>query len=253
MIAATRWGKLAELRPDRIEEIVAAYPVAFLPLGLLEHHGWHLPIGLDGLKSESICMRVAERTGGLVLPVMWWGGGGGHGDFKWTFYQDEESAFRVVDATARKLFACGIEALILFAGHYPWEWGLDEHGVLGGLRKDFPGKLVLCGSEVTITPEAAIPPGDHASRQETDYGLALFPSLIDIDALTPGRTVARSWPGGVTPEPDARFPGVDLDPASPRFAQLGEDPRQASATEGEANISALVAALTSRIQAHLAN
>src|SRR5262245_31885742 len=49
---------------DRIRE----RPLAWLPLGILEHHGEHLPWGLDGLKAHAVCLRLAARLGGVVLP-----------------------------------------------------------------------------------------------------------------------------------------------------------------------------------------
>jgi creatinine amidohydrolase len=65
----------AELCPDELRELVATRPVTLWPLGLLEHHGWHLPVGYDGIKGERILARPGARTGGKVLPAMWWGGG----------------------------------------------------------------------------------------------------------------------------------------------------------------------------------
>ena len=84
------YSRLHQLRPDQLEELIDRAPVAYWPLGLVEHHGWALPVGYDGIKAERLCERMAERTGGAILPVMWWGGGGGHGPFKWTFYQPLE-------------------------------------------------------------------------------------------------------------------------------------------------------------------
>ena len=66
------WHRYEELRPDQLELLLKEAPIAYWPLGLLEHHGWHLPIGFDGLKADRICRRLADRTGGVLLPVMWW-------------------------------------------------------------------------------------------------------------------------------------------------------------------------------------
>ena len=41
------------------------------PLGALEWHGDHLPLGLDGLVAEAFCERLAEATGGILLPGTW--------------------------------------------------------------------------------------------------------------------------------------------------------------------------------------
>ena len=36
-------------RPDDLEAALAAAPVAYVPLGTYEHHGWLLPVGFDGI------------------------------------------------------------------------------------------------------------------------------------------------------------------------------------------------------------
>jgi len=54
---SANWRRYEELRPDQLAALIRESPVAFWPLGLLEHHGWHLPVGFDGLKAERICRR----------------------------------------------------------------------------------------------------------------------------------------------------------------------------------------------------
>ena len=44
------------------------YPVGYLPVGCLERHGDHLPMGLDVIKAHGICCILAERIGGIVFP-----------------------------------------------------------------------------------------------------------------------------------------------------------------------------------------
>ena len=34
------WRRYQELRPDQLAELVRTAPIAYWPLGLLEHHGW---------------------------------------------------------------------------------------------------------------------------------------------------------------------------------------------------------------------
>jgi hypothetical protein len=74
------YGRMELMTPDELEQVLAQAPVAFVPLGTYEHHGWHLPIGLDGIKAHGLCWRVAQRTGGTVptLPTFFYGTGGGH-------------------------------------------------------------------------------------------------------------------------------------------------------------------------------
>jgi creatinine amidohydrolase/Fe(II)-dependent formamide hydrolase-like protein len=93
-------------------------------------------------------------------------------------------------------------------------------------------------------------PGDHAAREETSYGLALFPQWVDLGALRPGRGPG-AWPGGQAPPLEARHPGVRFDPDDPLYAQMGEDARTASAERGEEAVEQLVRCLASKIDTHL--
>ncbi len=51
-------------------DLIQERPLAWLPLGILEKHGWHLPWGLDGLKAHAVCLRLAKKFGGVVLPAI---------------------------------------------------------------------------------------------------------------------------------------------------------------------------------------
>ena len=62
-----------ELTPTEFRQRLAQAPIAYLPLGTLEWHGEHLPLGSDGLQSEGFMTRLAERVGGIVLPMLFLG------------------------------------------------------------------------------------------------------------------------------------------------------------------------------------
>src|SRR6185436_9843219 len=64
---------IERMRPSRIVEARLKFPLAYLPLGAIEWHGVHNPIGLDGLKAHALCVRVAQAGGGVVFPTLWYG------------------------------------------------------------------------------------------------------------------------------------------------------------------------------------
>jgi len=238
----SRWRRYQDLRPDVLESFLQTAPIVFWPLGLLEHHGWHLPVGFDGLKAERICIRVAERTGGVLLPTMWWGGLGGHGDFKWTLYQPSEAPATILSSTVERLIDFGFRVVVLFAGHYPWRTLLDR--VIPLLQADHPESLIIWGTEMDIAEGVSIP-GDHAACEETSYGMHLMPDLVDMAALTPGREPSAVWPGGSVPSDG--HPDVCMDSRDALFAQMGDDARRASAVRGEVAITQVVNRLTQTV------
>jgi creatinine amidohydrolase len=244
------WERYEQLRPDELAELVRTAPIAYWPLGLLEHHGWQLPVGFDGIKADRVCTRLAEQTGGVVLPVMWWGGVGGHGDFMWTFYQPEEAARAIVVNTVERLMLYGFRAIVLLMGHYPWEQIVGKQ--LDDIQQSHPETLILWGTEASIGRPEVLLPGDHAAREETSYGLALLPEYVDMSAMRPGHDMT-AWPTGKVIPANQQYPAVRYDPADPLFAQMGEDARTATAQRGEAAINRLIAHLAARISAYLAD
>jgi len=63
----------AELTPQEFRERIAKAPIAYLPLGTLEWHGEHLPLGADGLQSQGFFEQLAREAGGIVLPMLFLG------------------------------------------------------------------------------------------------------------------------------------------------------------------------------------
>lgn len=242
------FGRYERLRPDDLAALVEQSPVAYWPLGLLEHHGWHLPIGFDGLKADGMCERLAQRVGGIILPIMWWGGGGGHHVFRWTHYQSEPAYADIVTTTVDQLFDHGFRAVVLLAGHYPWQQTLDQ--VVPPLREAHADGLILAGTELTVAGDLGLK-GDHAALEETSYGLALFPDLIDMKAMTSGRSADGVWPRQGEPAPSQKHPAVEFDPAAPLFAQMGEDSRLASGARGMQATNLLIDELERRLREFL--
>ena len=77
------------LLPQERRAIVAQRPVAYIPLGTLEWHREHLPVGLDALTSHGLCLRAAMQDGGVVLPPLHYGTGSGHGNYPWAIMMPE--------------------------------------------------------------------------------------------------------------------------------------------------------------------
>ena len=67
--------RLGELSRAEAGERGAAGAVCVLPVGSLEQHGEHLPLGTDSLLVETICLRAAglARADAIVAPTLWTG------------------------------------------------------------------------------------------------------------------------------------------------------------------------------------
>jgi creatinine amidohydrolase len=61
------------LTPDELSERIKQAPVAYLPLGTLEWHGPHMPLGADMIQPREFFVELARRVGGVVLPSLFMG------------------------------------------------------------------------------------------------------------------------------------------------------------------------------------
>ena len=68
------------MRPGQLEALAKEFPVIYVPFGLIEWHGRHLPLGNDSLKAHGILVKCAEKYGGVVYPPIWF-----HSDFRQEF------------------------------------------------------------------------------------------------------------------------------------------------------------------------
>ena len=61
------------LRPAQIVARREACSVAYVPLGNLEWHGVHNPVGADTLQADGLAIRAAGLGGGLAFPPLYYG------------------------------------------------------------------------------------------------------------------------------------------------------------------------------------
>ena len=90
--------KTQEYRYNRLtwaemNDAIARQPVVILPTGSTEQHGRHLPIDVDLLLCESVCLEAGRRAAGgiLVLPPIPYGLNQHHIDFPGTITSSRRS------------------------------------------------------------------------------------------------------------------------------------------------------------------
>ena len=58
------------MRPQQIIEARDRAAIAYVPIGPMEWHGPHLPVGMDMLHAYRMALEAARLTGGVVLPPL---------------------------------------------------------------------------------------------------------------------------------------------------------------------------------------
>ena len=182
-----RWS---EIYGNALYELIEERPLAWLPFGVIERHGEHLPWGLDGDKAYLICLRLADKLGGVVLPVNHLAGIHGDrrqgrdekefrkshkavGDFMFT----EDYLRRFLLETYDGLANIGFKVIVAYSGHWPSIQGeilqeTAETYTKTGLTTVIPfGEIMACG-EV-----------DHGAKWESSIWMALVPGGVRLDAI----------------------------------------------------------------------
>ena len=204
------------LLPWQIREAMAARPVVYIPLGTIEWHSEHLPVGLDALTAHGVCLRAALIGGGIVLPPLHYGTGGGHGAYPWTVMMEGEGEIAaLLGRTLIRLQDFGCKLAVLFSGHF----AEGQLAMIDRIAAEWNGRNVpmrLFATAVNRIEGLAIAP-DHAGVFETTLLYALHPELVQIGRL-PTLDEAPAPPGDDWSE--ARH-----DPKHPIYGVFGPDPR----------------------------
>lgn len=245
-----RTVELEHMRPHEVVEARRRAPVAFVPVGPLEWHGPHLPMGTDGLHAHHVSVEVARLTGGVVLPTLFVGAdsfqGPGTGasveqlglppdarvlgmDYPGnpvkSTYVDEGVVGLLVREVVHSLRLDGYELIVLVNGH-----GAPNHQrtlARVAVEQTEPGVLQVISESAWVPPRApAVDPG-HADRFETSLLMAFDPDAVDVAELpsAPEKLAYRDY--GIVdgsafdgqPQPDLAVPAAS-------------DPRGSSAAEG---------------------
>jgi creatinine amidohydrolase len=65
--------KLQNLLPHQLKQAVDEHRPLLLPVGCIEYHGPHLPLGTDTFVTETLVARVAARVPCVEAPPLWYG------------------------------------------------------------------------------------------------------------------------------------------------------------------------------------
>src|SRR4051794_29622218 len=181
-------ARYERLHPAELRE---AAPLAYVPIGTLEFHGEHLPMGVDSFEAHGLCVRAAERSGGVVLPPVYLASGCLDLPFTLSFSQELVHAW--VGETIDQLAGRGFRAVVVLTGHGPLDLNHLLKRACAEAEERHPGLAAygLCWLELNAArlegPEAGDPStGDHAARLETSGVLELEPGLGPPERLCGG-------------------------------------------------------------------
>lgn len=203
-----------ELTPTEFRQRLSDAPIAYLPLGTIEWHGEHLPLGSDGMQAREFFKELANETGGIVFPMLFLGPDGKqvledgtelYGMDRGNFLQDSEQQYDprqfegscywvdntlfylMIDATMKQIARAGFK-LVVAHGHGPSTGMVSDSAHLWKERYNL--KVINCwGDEAGEGMGIMV---DHAAMNETSLMMYFYPDLVHMEYLS-----KDEWPAGV--------------------------------------------------------
>ncbi len=122
---------ISELTWREYKRRVDAGVTVIIPVGAIEQHGPHLPLGTDAMLTAEMGKRIASRVGGLVAPLIPYGyksqpksGGGNH--FPGTTSFDGQTLIAAVRDLIREFARHGVKNIVVLDGHFENQMFLTE-------------------------------------------------------------------------------------------------------------------------------
>jgi creatinine amidohydrolase len=162
-----------------VEEALERTDMVIIPVGSIEQHGKHLPLGTDSYGAIEASKLIAQKTEVLVAPVVLAGLSEHHMGFPGTITLKPETFEAVILDAAQSLIHHGFTKIMIYNGH-----GGNTTSVKNVIQRInqttaatavFLNELELSEEE---EPEPRIPYDWHAGEGETSYMLYLTPSLV---------------------------------------------------------------------------
>jgi len=158
------------MRPDQLEAAAREFPVVYVPFGLIEWHGRHLPLGNDALKAHGILVKTAEHFGGVVYPPVYF-----HNGF------DQKMFVPVLTELFERLKKTGFRVIIGVSGHNV----RGQIDMINQALKPVTADGTVAGVglwEITLS-KSQESGSDHAAKWETSNMMFLYPELVDMSTL----------------------------------------------------------------------
>ncbi len=177
---------LADLTNPEVEAFLRAHGTIYVPVGAMEQHGPHAPIGTDIFLPQEIARRVCVKRGdALVAPPLAYTLSYPHRGFTSEFSLGIETFMAVVRDLAQSFAKAGFKRIVFLNGHYDNTYALAyacaqvaEKLPAGARAFPFNYWDGLTPAQFGVMSEGG--KGMHAGEAETSMLLAIDPARVDM-------------------------------------------------------------------------
>jgi creatinine amidohydrolase len=182
--------KMEELTsPQFIKAVQISKGICVIPLGILEKHGAHLPIGTDLIEAREIVFKAAEKEYAVVYPPYFAGQIFVAKAHPGTIAYSNDLIWKLLEETCMELSRNGLKKIILYNSHGGNTLSLKYfcQSQLSS-RKDYivvlfePGDDSVLDKEIKSLKKTKI--DGHAGEEETSMIYYINHALVDKDRIS---------------------------------------------------------------------
>ncbi len=169
---------LSDYSWSKAEEYFTHSDIALIPVGALENHGTHLPLGTDCIVPQHLAGMIEKRREILITPAIPYGVSDHHSAFPGTVSIGYDGLLAVVSSIVKSLWHWGIRRFIFLNGHG------GNSPVLSRVSLEISqqGGIACAVNWWQLSGELdAKWKGGHAGGQETAAILAISPEKVHME------------------------------------------------------------------------
>jgi creatinine amidohydrolase len=176
---------IEEMTPEEITEALKQVDTVVVPLGTVEQHGPHLPVGTDTIIPITVAKRLAEKIKVLVAPPIYYGNSLSMSDMKGVFTVTPDSLANLLLDLCKSFAKQGFKKIVFLNGHGGNEQVLS---FIGQKARIETGALIvridwwhIIDEDILKICESAVA---HADEGETSMMLACRPDIVNMKKAT---------------------------------------------------------------------
>jgi creatinine amidohydrolase len=223
-------------------------PVLLLPIGAVEPHGPHAPLGTDAVISAGMCTRATNlladdpEVAVLTLPALPYGVTRFAAAFPGAISVNEDTLLAIVVDVCNSLVAQGLRRIVVVNNHFEPEQVATLRRAVAMVNLDTVAYLDLVRRQNAERLTDEFRSGAcHAGQYETSLVLADHPSLVDMTAMRELPKLEMNMATAMR-EGQSDFLAMGME------AAYCGDPAAATAAEGESTFDTLATMLVEVIR-----
>lgn len=204
---------LPHMTVPEVKDLLTRSDMVIIPIGALEQHGYHLPIGTDFLNGVERCKLIAQERDILVAPILMAGQSPYHMGFAGTIALKPETILQVHMEAIESLIHHGFKRFII----------MNAHGGNTALSTLLVDKVNQTTAGIAVNFDQAVSPfmerstgpaathfDRHGGTPETSSSLYLIPSLVQLEKAVPATLTLPAHMEKMLPQVIAEDPTAKL-------------------------------------------